>query len=114
MSKEAIDRLLESYGETGAAVTEKDTVYKKVVEWAGKTDLKFGNIRKVQDREGFHYVVHLHGGNNGKSDWPSYLAEISAFIIFASKKFHVWVIKLINDCPDDVFDVYIGLEEDIK
>lgn len=114
MSKEAIDRLLESYGEIGIAVTDKDHIYKKVIEWVDKTDLKFGNIRKVQDKEGSHYVVHLYGGNNGKSDWPSYLAEISAFIIYASKKLHVWVIKLVNDCPDDVFDVYIGLEEAVK
>ena len=111
--EEAIDRLLEKHGETGTAVGEKNPVYKYVKDQVKWTNLSLENMRKVRspfDSSAFHYVIHLYGGNNGQADWPSYLKDISFVVEQLDKEYAVWLIELINDCPDDVFDVYIGLE----
>lgn len=114
MGAKAIDRLLEKHGETGTVVTKKNTVYKSAQDLVNFTNLNLEAMRKVKDpiSKEFYYVAHLYGGNNGHSDWPAYLKDISLVVEGLSKDYHVWLIELKNDCPDDVFDVYIGLSEE--
>lgn len=107
-----IDKFLKEYGETGAEVTDKNPVYKRAkTAWLKDTELRLYDMRRVEDNYGkdSHYVLQLTGGNNGTPDWPGYLRDILTFIVRAGEDYDVWVIQLKNDCPDDVFDVYIGL-----
>ena len=74
---------------------------------------KVASIEKVLFGDDVHFIVQLFGGKNGNGDWNDYLFHLNK--IFASeyyKKFgveNIWLIQLINDCIDDVHDVYVGL-----
>lgn len=70
-----------------------------------------------------YVIVRLFGGRNGNGEWKLYWAELYQFIkalqeTLISKEelnrdigahINVWLIDLINDCPDDVFDMIIGV-----
>lgn len=60
-----------------------------------------------------HYVALICGGNNGKSpSWLTYLDQISTIIdSLEDQGYESWLIRLDNDCPDDVWYAYIGFEE---
>ena len=57
-------------------------------------------------------VVRLAGGRNGDGDWSNYLygiAQVMQEIDELSEVDHTYIIDIINDCPDDVFDIRIGI-----
>jgi hypothetical protein len=57
-----------------------------------------------------HDIALIHGGNNGSPDWLKYLLDIHDIMeVLGQAGFDAWIIKLDNDCPDDVHYVYIGL-----
>ena len=63
-----------------------------------------------------HYVALICGGNNGDGTWSIYLDQISSIIYsLEEQRYKAWLIRLDNDCPDDVWYAYIGLSacEDI-
>lgn len=70
-------------------------------------------VQKVAFGEDYHYVVSLSGGENGKGNWYDYLFHLSK--IFVKENYiktsiqNIWLIRLENDCSDDVHDVYIGI-----
>ena len=56
----------------------------------------------------------LCGGLNGGgpfTKWKGYFQELSKFVTEVSKKYHIWLIKLDNDCLDDVFYAEFGIDE---
>ena len=88
--------------------------FKKICENAlvGNTSrIKLFEIKKAEPYTNYeHQIIHYWGGNNGNSDWANYLDDIN-FIIRALQKDlneKVWLIKLNNDCLDDIFDLYLG------
>lgn len=67
-----------------------------------------------------YLVVQIYGGRNGTGDWITYWKELEQFLIELSETRYdyqgahyscdVWVIRLENDCMDDVFTLYIGVK----
>ena len=57
-----------------------------------------------------HYLVEISGGNNGKNDWLTYLFEIRRLFVMLNYEFtDVWLVKIENDCPDDIHYITIGV-----
>ena len=113
MKEPLIDLFLENYGEEGIVVPEDHHKWKYTKEWAAKTSLNVEDMRLVKSPISgeSHYVIALTGGNNGSPDWVHYLNELSIFFVYANEHHKAWLIELKNDCPDDVFYVYIGLRD---
>lgn len=118
------NKITNEYGETWTEISNGDVVTRvtKSLEGCEWSNLKLDSVSKVKlnyvenVEESEHLVVHLYGGRNGISEWNKYLIGLLSFIIRlkdesigAFKK--VWLISLKNDCPDDVFDVYIGVRQ---
>lgn len=88
--------------------------FKKICENAlvGNTSrIRLFEITKVEPYTNYeHQIIHYWGGNNGNSDWANYLDDINFIIRTLQKDLNekVRLIKLNNDCPDDIFDLYLG------
>lgn len=57
--------------------------------------------------KGDHVIITIYGGFNGNGDWITYLNQITTII----QALDAWVIDLINDCPDDVWTLRIGVDK---
>ena len=73
--------------------------------------IKALELEKVDPREyedkGDHAIITIYGGFNGNGDWITYLNQITTII----QALDAWVIDLINDCPDDVWTLRIGIDK---
>lgn len=82
----------------------------------GETDsLDLGKVYLAEyDFEGTtksHYVIVLFGGLNGSGKWTNYFQTlINVFDKLDEKCEDCWLIELDNDCADDVYTAYIGLD----
>lgn len=77
-----------------------------------KHELKFSDIEFIKGTDYYdnYAIISFHGGKNGCGDWDDYIKDISNLILALDEYFSdVWLIDLINDCPDDVFDLRIGV-----
>lgn len=55
-------------------------------------------------------TVTLCGGLNGAGEWYNYFTDLAKLFEELDKNgFNVWVIKLDNDCLDDIFYCRIGI-----
>lgn len=55
-------------------------------------------------------TITLCGGLNGIGEWKNYFVDLAKIFEELDKNgFNVWVIKLDNDCPDDIFYCRIGI-----
>lgn len=55
-------------------------------------------------------TITLCGGLNGIGEWKNYFVDLGKIFEELDKNgFNVWVIKLDNDCPDDIFYCRIGI-----
>jgi hypothetical protein len=55
-------------------------------------------------------TITLCGGLNGSGEWKNYFVDLAKIFEKLDKNgFNVWVIKLDNDCPDDIFYCRIGI-----
>lgn len=110
-------------GETETIIESDKTEKKKILDYLKHfKDYKLADIRKVEEEyyKGmfsgteykYHYVVELHGGDNGKADWNKYLFQLSDMfnpLHFATYKIESgWMIQLINDCYDDTHTIFVG------
>jgi hypothetical protein len=76
----------------------------------GKTSkLSFGDFKK--DEHGT-WILKVYGGLNGWGEWNDYLADITDLFDVLSEKYLVWVVDLDVDCPDDTFELSIGVEDE--
>lgn len=118
-----IDRFLENqYDEKGKVVTSRNKIWKRVAGCLPLDNLKENRnpalkleaIREMKESDGDHYyVAHLSGGDNGLADWVRYFTWLTMFVNEAKNEgLDVWVIMLKNDCPDDTFDVFVGIREE--
>lgn len=62
-------------------------------------------IRTYEEKED-HAIITFDGGYNGSGSWSFYMHQISDIIEILD----AWVIDLINDCPDDVWTLRIGVK----
>ncbi len=120
---EYIDQFLEKqYAENGSVVTCRNKIWQRVagclpldnLEVNRKHALKLEAMRKMTESDGNrYYVAHLSGGDNGLADWVRYFTWLTMFVNEAKNEgLHVWVIMLKNDCPDDTFDIFVGIREE--
>lgn len=79
-----------------------------------KHDYSVSDIVKVSTFGKYHYIVELYGGENGCGKWENYLGNLTK--IFAKENVEksgkiesMWLIRLENDCSDDVHTVYVGI-----
>ena len=55
-------------------------------------------------------TITLCGGLNGIGEWKNYFVDLAKIFEELDKNgFNVWVIKLDNDCLDDIFYCRIGI-----
>ena len=72
------------------------------------TNLQFFNIVKNEET---YSVVQITGGLNGTGDWEDYFNDLRILVSSLKKQFEkVYLIKIINDCYDDVFYAEIGVK----
>lgn len=78
--------------------SEKDT----------RREYKLLEIGSVND----HDIAQIAGGNNGYHDWVKYFKDLGDIIhVLGQAGFDAWLIKLDNDCLDDVHYAYIGFRK---
>ena len=57
------------------------------------------------------FILKLKGGLNGSGNWVTYLKDLSRTLEgLAINGFDAWLIKMDNDCIDDVFYCSIGVK----
>lgn len=61
---------------------------------------------KVEEKEN-HFLVTVYGGNNGHHNWPQYLRNAALLM----EGHDWWLVNIINDCPDDVHNITIGVNK---
>ncbi len=110
------NKITNKYGENWTEISNGYEVTKitQSLEGCEWSNLKLDFVARVE--ESGHLVVHLYGGKNGCGEWNKYLVDLLSFINKLKDKDiggfkEVWFISLENDCPDDVFDVYIGVRQ---
>ena len=65
----------------------------------------------TEEFDGKHYVIVLFGGLNGSGNWKDYIDTFAkVFDALDEKCKRCWLIELQNDCADDVYTAYIGLD----
>jgi hypothetical protein len=115
MMKKLIDTYLKSLDEDGEVVKKQEIIWKEmnnIISSNSKYSLE--DVRKIDDGNNeFHYIIHISGGDNGKGSWVSYLNELTNVIqqLELKMKFNVYIIKLENDCLDDIHNVFLGLSK---
>lgn len=57
-----------------------------------------------------HSVITLYGGFNGPNRWDVYMKQISAILESLPGS---WLVSLVNDCPDDVWTLKIGIPKSL-
>lgn len=55
-------------------------------------------------------TIMLCGGLNGHGRWENYFEDLANITKLIKMKYDCWVIKLENDCADDVFYVTFGIK----
>lgn len=83
------------------------------VKFADKDRLYFNQIDdKDPGNENYNaYVVaEFYGGLNGPCNWTDYLESIKFLFEEIGKTNRCWLVTLENDCPDDVYNLYVGIE----
>ena len=55
-------------------------------------------------------TIHLSGGMNGWGEWEDYLKDLSRIVKRVNARHHMWLIKLDNDCVDDLFYGVFGID----
>ena len=61
---------------------------------------------KVEEKKD-HFLVTVCGGNNGHHNWSQYLRN--AVLLMEGHDW--WLVNIINDCPDDVHNITIGVNK---
>ena len=56
-----------------------------------------------------YVVAEFHGGLNGSGNWSEYIYVINGLFNILQPEYNCWLVSLVNDCPDDVFTLKIGI-----
>lgn len=89
-----------------------------IEENGGEWFQSFGREEGDLVRGGVYYdrygtiIIEISGGLNGLGDWKEYLSGISEVLAKLEELPEVdnaYIVDIINDCPDDVFYLRIGI-----
>ena len=84
----------------------RQTVEKLIPNTDSAISIKRINLGDILDPETRHYIITLYGGLNGRGKFFDYLRDVQ-YIVSHLKD--AWLIDWINDCPDDVWVLRIGV-----
>lgn len=103
-----IEELLRKHGEEGLpAGAYVERVVNTALRNSGYTLL---DSKAVKGSD--HYIIEISGGNNGNPQWARYFSVLEDIVSDLNERgWKVWLIELINDCPDDVHTAYFGIRE---
>jgi len=87
-------------------ITTADDAIKKKLDFKNNSNLALADVFEIEGAD--HYIIKIYGGLNGNGEWKKYLDDIKTVI---SKFKDSWVIRLDVDCPDDVWNLYIGIDK---
>lgn len=96
----------------------QETCRFSIEENGGEWFQSFGREEGDLVRGGVYYdrydtiIVEISGGLNGSGDWKAYLSGISEVLAKLEELPEVdnaYIVDIINDCPDDVFYLRIGI-----
>lgn len=68
---------------------------------------------RVTDTEIDEYgtkTIRLSGGMNGFGEWNDYFKDLSRIVKRVNSKHDMWLIKMENDCIDDLFYGVFGID----
>ena len=69
------------------------------------------NSDEESEDEHKYFILTVDGGLNGRGQFLFYLEDVAKLVKKLMTRFnYVWLIDWINDCPDDVFSLKIGLK----
>ena len=114
MSRTYLDIFLRKFDEKGEIIDSNTELWNKIDDVITKSLATYGiqSIRKISDKtiQRHHFVIHLHGGDNGNGDWSDYLMQLKNIFVNLEEVFEkAWIIQIENDCLDDVHEVLIGV-----
>lgn len=105
-------------GESYDTLDTSDDLYKNIenIIKGNKSHISIDKIYGVKDLnpdglkndEYGYYIAKFYGGLNGSGKWKNYVDEIKK--LFTSLK-DSWLIKIENDCCDDVWVLEIGFKK---
>ena len=66
---------------------------------------------QIIENEETYSIVEITGGLNGNGDWENYFNDLKILVSSLKKQFKkVYLVKIVNDCLDDVFYAEIGVK----
>lgn len=123
-----IDRLLKDELNAGFVkkldITENDVFWKVIKNCKNifykkrqsKNQYDLMEIQKViylnnniSSKETSKYIIMICDGENGNGRWSIYFENLANVMLELEKYFDAYLIKLDNDCLDDIHYAYIGL-----
>ena len=123
MKEKKMIKIKDLLGETEKIVKTDKEEKKRLLNYLKHfEDYKLADIRKIEEEyyKGmfcgteykYHYIVELHGGDNGKADWNKYLFYLSdMFNPLHLESWNIesaWMIQLINDSYADTHTIFVG------
>ena len=84
----------------------RQTIEKLIPNTDSAISIKEISLEDVYDPESAHYIVTLYGGLNGCGEFFDYLKDVQYIVLHLEG---AWLIDWINDCPDDVWVLRIGV-----
>lgn len=84
--------------------------YKELID---KLNLTKVTLTSVEEKDGYD-ILTLDGGLNGKGNFLKYIGQVVSIIWNLERQGlseikDIWLIDWINDCPDDVWTLRIGI-----
>lgn len=84
--------------------------YKEIIDKISLLKVSLESVEEMDDYD----ILTIHGGLNGSGDFHYYLTQILAIVLQFESELNVndiWLIDWINDCPDDVWTLRIGVRK---
>lgn len=97
----------EQFGEKWNTTHKLDDKLKKKLAFENKSNLALVEVFEVEGRDD-HYIAKIYGGLNGSGEWKNYLKDIQHIVNDIK---NCYVIRLDVDVPDDVWTLYLGIQE---
>ena len=84
--------------------------YKEIISKLELQEVEFSSI--VEEKEDYD-VIAIHGGLNGRGDILYYLDQVERIVReLQGYCKNVWLVSWINDCPDDVWYLKLGVSHE--
>ena len=84
--------------------------YNKIIDSLNLTKISLHSVEEKDDYD----ILTIYGGLNGKGDFLSYMSQVATIVwnlenLDLVKVRDIWLIDWINDCPDDIWTLRIGI-----